>query len=765
MTDLAFTSGPTNSPPLALVGEAWGKDEAAAKRPFVGAAGRLLDLMLRNAGIRRDECFVTNVVHERPPANDFGHYYEDKKKKVGKPELYQHRKRLHEELRQVRPKVIVPMGGEALKSLVVEQSSITKCRGSLFVQPNGWRILPTLHPAYVLRMFHEKVIVELDLKKAYRQALHPSTPNVEFNVSPSLNEILDLLNNCPSPITLDLETLDLYTRCIGIAWSPTDALSIPMINTSQGESAWHEHEEALILEALNKVLLNPSIEKILQNFPFDSTVLARELGMHIEGIRLDTMFGFHLLYPELPKGLSFLSSIYTDFPMYWDYDSKNDKSTMEYNCYDCCVTYQVAEHIEQELSERGMLDFYHGLVQPVTGTLTRMQNRGVKIDLEARGEIERKTEGEMNQTLKELQELTHEGFNPSSSKQVKELVYDTMGLPRQFKPRTRTVTADGDALAILARKYPTYEPVLSRIITYREKRTLLGTFVRAKVTEDGRIKTSYNVAGTVTGRISSSATIDGYGGNLQNIPRGEFRRIYVADPGKILIKADLAQAEYRVLIWKARIRRLIERFLNDPNFSIHYWNATNIFGVAREEVTKQMYDDAKNGVYGANYGIGALKVSRMYNMDFQRSKYIIQSYHRHVPEVQGVYQREIREEVLTTKKVTNPFKRERVFLGRVDDDLFRKAYSHYCQSTVGDLINSALVDLDAEENSPVELLLQVHDEIVAQAPKHQIDEACLRIKKAMERPLLFKGVEEPLVIPAEIKTGPNWFDLEKWKKA
>ncbi len=750
--------GPTNSPPLAIIGEAPGRDEEAQGKPFVGPSGWLLTQMLSEAGIDRNECYITNVCQRRPPNNDFSFFYTDKTRKAPSAELVEERGRLWKELRDVNPKVIVTMGNEPLLALTQEKG-IKKWRGTM-IEKHEIRVMPTWHPAYVMRVYKERPVVELDLKKAYRQAHKPSWPTIRIQSDPTFEACMAFLETRPERCVVDIETIQLHTRCIGFAWSPEDAISIPLM--SRGSSLWTTDQEAQLLMAIDIFLRDPKIKFIYQNGPFDLTVMAKELGLHTENYYMDTMFGHHLLYPELPKNLDFLSSLHTDFPHYSDYDASSDESTQTYNGMDCLATFQVADAVEAELKERNMWTFYRETLHPVVTALTRMQNRGVLIDMDLRAEIDTRTETELAELLTTVQSLTHEDFNPSSPKQVKELIYETLKLPKQYKPQTKEVTSDGDALKALSKRYPVYAQTLSGITRYREKRTFLGTFVRAKVTKDNRIKTSYNPAGTVTGRISSSQTIDGFGGNLQNIPRGQFRRIYKADPGKILIKADLAQAEYRYLIWLARIERIIDKFLHDPSFSIHYWNASNIYNKPRPEITKEEYDNAKNGVYGANYGIGPLKVARMYDMDFRQAKLIIENYHHHVPEIRSVFQREIRQQILETRMLRNPFGRERLFFGRVDDEMYRKAYSHSCQSTIADLIYYAVVELD---DLGVELLLQVHDELVLQCPVNDLDATCKIVKRAMEREIKVPGVEAPLIIPVEIQVGDNWYDVRQYEES
>lgn len=770
---LVGPSGPTNSPLLAIVGEAPGKEEVDVGRPFVGSAGRLLTAMLRNAGIDRSTCYITNVMQERPPGNRFETFYADKRRSEPTRKLVEGWERLRGELAGVKPRVIIALGDEPLYALTGYRG-ISTYRGTM-VHRYGLRVLPTYHPAYVLRQYSVRPIVEVDLRKAKRQAEYPSVPKTHFVLNPSPAEVIAYLRRRPRRIAVDIETFGNppTTRCVGIAWSKYEAICIPLV--TEENHAWESQDEIDILVHLRDLLIDPHVEKVLQNCPFDISVLERDLGLTISPVTIDTMFAFHTLYPELAgsvsegqveakrqgrKGLDFLSSIYTDHPVYWLYNASRDEQVFRYNCMDCVVTYEVAEKIEEELKERNLTSFYQTHVRPAIAAVARMGHRGIAVDESAREAIRLKTEWEMANILGRLEPHVRANFNPLSPDQVKKLVYDQWGLPVQISPQTKRPTTDDDALAVLARKYTLYEEPINLIIEYRKRNILLRTFLDITL-KDGRAYTSYNMARTVTSRLSSSKTIEGYGGNLQNIPRGEFRRMFVADPGKVLIKSDLSQAEYRVLIWYARIDRIIDKLINDPNFSIHWWNATeNIYKLPREQITPAMYAMSKNGTYGANYGIGALKVSRMYNMDYQDAKMIIDNYHRNVPEIQGIFQREIREQVKQTRMLTNPLGRQRLFYGRMDEELFRAAYSHYCQSTVADLIIAALVTLDAKG---VEVLLQVHDELVVQCPEGEVQDVAREVRLAMERPLQIPGVSAPLVIPCEMKYGKNWYDTQPIK--
>lgn len=762
MPKLIPPTGPTNEPLLALVGEAPGSDEEREGRPFVGPSGLLLNQMLQAAKIDREACYITNVSKVRPPDNKFAQlYYEDGNPTRPTMALLEAREALWKELREVKPKVVVALGAEAMKALTPHVSIMTY-RGTM-VEHFGLRVIPTLHPAYLLRgQYGDRPIVEADLKKAIRQARFPSKPYTNFQVNPSFEEVMLFLNTHHDTLDVDIETVDNVTRMIGFAWNKHDAICIQFMRGTSHR--WTPEQEVEICQGLDKLFRNPYVRKRLQNLMYDCTVLAREFGFDLVNVSLDTMLGHHLLFPELPKDLGFLSSIYTDHEMYWGYNRSDADSTATYNLYDCVVTCECGDNIERELKQNQLWEFYRTVINRVTKVLLYVQSRGVLIDQTVRQQIDDETVAEMSEIKLALARLLGRELNPRSFPQVSELVYREWKLPVQTNPKTKKPTTDDDALNVLAKKFPRHAEVIKLILNFRAKSVLLSTFVRMKL-KDGRAFTSYNVGGTVTGRLSSSATIDDLGGNLQNIPRGRFRRIFTADPGKVLVKADLSQAEYRVLIWKARIHRVIARWTTDPTFNIHMWNASeNIFRVPISQVTKDMYSKSKNGVYGANYNIGYNKVAKMYNMELKEAKFILERYHEAVPEVQSIYQREIVEEIQRTRTLTNPLGRRRVFFGRMDDETFRAAYSHYCQSTVADLINLGLIECF---DRGLDVLLQVHDELVVQCDDtpEVITQTVRDVRESMERPILVPGNDVPLTIPCEIKVGRNWYDThtpEKW---
>jgi len=775
-------SGP-RSPQIALVGEAPGAEEVAKGLPFVGSSGKLLTLMLANVGIDRREVYLTNVCKTRPLNNNFGEFYEDKARKVPTPYLLDAQRDLITELKDRSPNIVVCLGAEPLRALTGRRG-IDKWRGSLIPGPTG-KVISTFHPAYVIRMYHHRAIAEFDLARALEESKFPelNLPKHNLQIDPTFEEVAKVLSNLKArkdPISFDIETIGCHIRCIGLAWSSLNALCIPFFSKkgaprvgasslyigTQDVLSWQNHwsliEEHAILCLLNDILTDPAIPKIAQNFKFDSEFIAREFGTHVQGLCMDTMVAHHTIYSELPKSLDFLASIYTRVPHYSDHDPSVDIQEWTYNCLDCCVTYEVYKKLVQELREHKLVEYYRHMAEAPMVMLSRCGSRGVLIDCE---EMERNKDLHKLRSDKVIQKLKvslGEDFNPSSPKQLKELFYETHRIPPIYHPKTGATTLNEEALERIGKNYPVHGALIRDILDLRKSSKLLSTFLdSSKLNDDGRMETSFNITGTVTGRISSSSTILGKGGNLQQIPRGDIRKMFRADKGCSWIKVDLSQAEVRVVAWLAKAGYLIERFSNDPSFDIHTWNATNIYGTEESQVTKAQRRVAKAGVHGGNYGLGARKASSIFGISFDDAKRAIEGYKSALPELE-FWWRGINEEITETRSLTTPLGRKRVFHGRLNNDTFRSGYSFIPQSVVCDVINRAIVVaesvLKSEDAFPV---LQVHDEIDFICPEANVKNAIKKIRNILEYPIHIDGVARPLTIPCEVAVGSSWGDVKE----
>ena len=386
---------------IVVVGEAPGANEERTGVPFCGPAGYLLNEMLVKAGISRDACYITNVMLVRPPKNSFDFYYLDSKRKKPSIALNEGIKYLKEDIKRISPNVIIALGGEALKALT-GKPSIEKWRGTVIATDIG-KVVPTYHPAFILRMYKKRAIGELDLRKASKESYSRDVKKTIYNfkINPTFSEVINFLETKYKLLSFDIETLGRHTRCLGFAWSPTNALCIPFIKG--GKNYWSEIEEMEILKKLDTLFKDKEIKKIAQNFPFDSTILAEDFGFDIKGLWMDTMIAHHCCWSELPKSLDFLTSIHTNIGYYGDYNPSNDDSTWKYNLFDCIATFQVALELEQEMKELNVYDFYNNHCQPLMLALTKAGNRGVLIDIERREKLKVELELDLNRIEMELQ--------------------------------------------------------------------------------------------------------------------------------------------------------------------------------------------------------------------------------------------------------------------------------------------------------------------------------------------------------------------------
>lgn len=787
---------------IVLIGEAPGQEEDAQGLPFVGSSGKLLNSILSQVGINRHLCYLTNVVKFRPPSNNFEVLYADgHKKKTPSPMLSLAISELHDELRRLRPNVIVPLGGEALRA-VTGKDSIDKWRGSIFPSSFG-KVIPTYHPAYVMRSYSDLPIFTHDLERVAAESGTPELPDLghQLEIDPSYSRIVeflqDLISN-PRPIAFDIETTsrkethEIHVRCLGIADSAKHALCIPFMSYNRPiasptrihlgpvagptiNSHWTLEEEYSILTLLDRIFSSPAILKIAQNFPFDSQVLGRDFGFKISGLHLDTLLAGHTMYPELRKSLDFLASLYTRVPYYSDYDASVDEELWTYNCRDAVVTYEIATVLRQDLRERQPFPespkwssevFQENHIQPAMQVMTRVGTRGVLLDTKVRDELKEKYLAEQKLYAEQIKSIVGSELNPGSTQQVQAFLYDKLKLPKQFNRKTKQPTADEPALLALAAKFPEHKPFFDALLEWRERGKLVSTYCDITLTPSGRLVTSYNVSGTVNGRCNSAATVWGYGTNLQNIPKRSalarpLRRMFRADDGFTLIKADLSQAQWRCVVWLGRMQRLIEQYVNNPRYDVHRYLASQINQVEESEVTEAMRDVAKNGVYGGAFHMMPKTASVTYKVPLAQATFVLNGFWTTFPEIKQWW-REVETEINTTRTLVSPLGRVRTFFGRIDDSLYREAYAFKPQAIEGDIIHRAaiLCELLLHNAWPV---MQIHDELVLACRTNFLGDTLPLVKSLMEYPIYFPGVKDPLIIPSDVSYGPNWLDQEKWK--
>ena len=352
---------------LMVVGEAPGKDEEFQGRPFVGPSGRLLNEMLKVAGSSREEIYVTNVVKVRPPDNKLARLHE-----VGY-KIDDFLPTLWKEINTINPNCILAVGKTALKYLT-GHDKISNYRGSILSSIIGYpKIVPTIHPAALFERsvreggigsspWKQKVFIQFDIKRAVEQSKFKEfrLPIRDLHVcknSLDLHRFLARHENYRY-MAVDVETYKAIPLCIGLAFTKSEAISCPLFNilTPTNLTGIARHEVIEMWRILANLLWDERIKKVGQNYKFDQLILENN-GMPTRGFHADTMSMFSTLYPELPKKLQFISSIFTEEPYYKDegkeFNPKKDSydRLFLYNAKDAAVELECFEEMDIELSE------------------------------------------------------------------------------------------------------------------------------------------------------------------------------------------------------------------------------------------------------------------------------------------------------------------------------------------------------------------------------------------------------------------------------
>lgn len=315
---------------IVIVGEAWGEEEERQRTPFVGAAGWQLNTILADAGINRIDCFVTNVFNFRPAGNDIDTLCVSKKEdKTGLPPLKPARylnakylpelERLKHELESIQPNLVLALGNTAAWALL-RNAGISKIRGAVAqcALVPGLKVLPTYHPAAILRQYELRPVTVLDLEKAKRESEFKEIrrPERVVYIEPTLQDLkwfqeFHLAN--ARLISADIETLGNQITCIGFAPNLTRAIVVPFLDWRKpGNSYWPTaEEETAALSWVRDVLASPT-PKLFHNCLYDVTFLWRHYGIPTNNLAEDSMLLSHARQPESLKGLGFLGSVYTN---------------------------------------------------------------------------------------------------------------------------------------------------------------------------------------------------------------------------------------------------------------------------------------------------------------------------------------------------------------------------------------------------------------------------------------------------------------------
>lgn len=770
---------------MCLVGEAPGADEVAEGKPFCGMSGKLLNQKLHLAGISRTDCYVTNVVKTRPSSNDFSIYWRGI---YPTKELMEWRDKLLNELYEVKTNIIVALGANALWALT-GKTQIGKWRGSLlqvYIQhpdrlgpTKTFKVIGAYHPAAALREPTFGFVLGIDLKKALRESSSPELCIPERNlwIRPTLMDIAHLTKESysASEIAFDIETAYGTITCISFSFDKSKGISIPLTLSYWG------HELRYILKMVRNILCETNALKVGQNMSYDIQYLARILGIFPKKPWFDTMVAQHSCYSELPKGLAFLASVYTNEPYYkddfktWNTDKTNNEVLWEYNARDAAVTLECSHSLKSEIQECGAkdtFDFSMRLLEP----LLYMMLKGIRVDQNAI-----KTHRTLyDQKIQELEAKFKSKFgdvNPRSPKQMQELAYKTLKLkPVMKKGRP---TADAKALE----KLSIHSPDIAIAAQIRSEKTIVSNFLEMEVDKvDGRLRCSFNATGTETRRLSSSESVWGTGRNLQNIPK-KVRDIFVPDEGKIFIEADLAGAESRVVAYMSCDPGSIKIF-ETPEANIHTYTACFVFDMTPDSVkedkgiceaegrdTEHKYFISKKLRHSIEKAGSWVTVSEQLKIPAHEAKRLVKKFYQNNPNLIHWFY-EVEAQLKKNRTITTPFGDKRIFMGRLGTsvmnrdgiiswcDITKQAVAHIAQDVVGKVINTGICNIYEDlcvKVPDVELLLQVHDSVLLQCNIENEERVRRFLPGLLDMDIPYKlGTFK---IPIEVKSGYNWRDM------
>ena len=785
--------GPINAKVMIIV-DYPSKEDMRTGMLLSGSEGRLLDEMLDRNGLKLSECFITCFSPKPlPPFKGSEWAWVKRGRENGSIDTDFCRRwmEMNALVERVDPHIVIGLGDLALHWSDQNKYSVDKWRGSLLTCGSSnrskdntpYKFMCTYHPRTILAMYKYRTIAEIDIRRLQKESLtrNLSLPNKEFTTEPLLEDVLGYISAIRpgDKVSFDIETVGQRVRCLALATCAERAICIPFMTLSNhtihpdpsgkqllqvaclggtNGNYWTIDDERLILQALYDMFRDPSIGLIAQNYPFDSSILAKEFGFLFRGLHMDTLIAQHTLYPELPKSLDFMTTIYTRTPLYSDHNPGYDPSEWEYNCFDACITWECAAHLENDLRASKLWTYYTNVKQPAMIAYTRAQNRGIPTDVTIRAELSKSERVLLDQSIIDIGVLVGHDLNPNSAKQMKAWLYDEMKLPAQRNRKTGSITCDEKTLLKLSVRFPLVAPAIQAILQYRASVKMLSTFLDKDLTDDNKTLTTYNIAGTVTGRLSSSQTLWKEGVNITQTPKGPMRRMFYAPEDYVWIQSDLSQAEARFVFWDAGVSRVIKRFMDDPSFDIYKWNAAeNIYYKSEGDVTKTERAIAKVGVLGGNYGLGYKLAAMTYGVSVADAKLALDGYHQGIPEIKQWWLR-LETELTRTRTLYTPLGGRRQFLGRLDNMLYRSAYAYRPQSTIGEIIHRAFTYCDLYFPAGSFPLIPVHDEINCLVLKKDLEQCTDLLRKSYDCPLTFPNTPYPLRIPVEISTGPNWWD-------
>ena len=558
---------------------------------------------------------------------------------------------------------------------------------------------------------------------------------------------------------------------MSLSWDEGKAAYIPVGHKTGKQIPWRD-----IAEAIAPFFADENRRKIAHNAKYDITLLER-YGVPVQPNLVDTMIAQWLIRPDSKslglKALAFEKLGLEMSPITELIGTGKKQISMErvaiekalpYAAADADVTLRLSKVLLKELQNLNLERLFYEVEMPLIPVLTAMERKGVLLDADCLHDLARSLRTRLHDLERAIHEDVGYEFNVNSSQQLSEALFDKLNLPSRGLKKTTSghVTTSADVLERLKGLHP----VVAKVLEYRQLKKLLSTYIEPLPhmvnPTTGRVHTSYNQTGAETGRLSSSDP------NLQNIPARtdlgrEIRKAFVAAPGHLLLGADYSQVELRILAHISGDPTMLAAFAKGAD--IHAHTASLIFGVPEDRVTKEQRRVAKMTNFAISYGVTGYGLAQRTSLDQETATKFIEAYFRTYPKVKE-YIEQTKEFARAHGYVETLLGRRRYFpqltsKGRVSQNIRlaaeRAAINHPIQGTAADIIKIAMIRLHRrlkEEGLRSAMILQVHDELVLEAPEEELEGAAELVKDVMEGAYNLKA---PLKV--DVERGPNWRDM------
>jgi DNA polymerase I len=574
---------------------------------------------------------------------------------------------------------------------------------------------------------------------------------------------------CIDTETTDIDPLRASLVGLSLSWKAGEAYYVPV----RGPIHCRVLDPAMVLEGLKPILADPAVEKVGQNIKYDMLALGRS-GVEIAGPITDTMVLSYLLESgERNHNLDQLSQRllgHTMIPI-TDLIGKGKKQARmdqvdvarvaEYAGEDADATWRIEAILTPKVKAEGLWTLYADVERPLISILAAMERAGVIVDARRLGELSRDFAARLATLEEDVYKLAGGPFNINSGPQLREVLFNKLKLPPQQKTPGGEQSTAQDVLEELAQKHPLPALLLQHRQLSKLKSTYLDALPELVNPDDGRIHASFNQSVAATGRLSSSDP------NLQNIPvRSEegrqIRQAFVAQNGWRLLTADYSQIELRILAHFSADPALVHAFAHDHD--IHSVVAARIFSVPESSVDDAMRRVGKTVNFGVIYGLSAYGLASRLGISQTDATTFIESYFQEYAGVdrfitQTLEKAQAAGRVETILGRRRPISGVKNTTGRIRNLAERTAINTVIQGSAADLIKMAMIKIDRrlhEQGLKSRMLLQIHDELVFEAPASEVPELADLVGHEMTTAL---DLTVPLKV--DLAAGLNWLDVEE----